>query len=163
MFLTPVWSRYLQSSPITLGSYLWGRCGDGLGELWRGAKVLLRRLASPQILFYCTLYVQLRSSLWQIPGVIAQLSHRQLACLILRTEYIGRICAPREAMARWQAAQVSDHHAHPTVYAVFQIFITGSARFLRQTDVKPLGYLGAFVGCGRDVFRHWSSYLGRIT
>lgn len=50
------------------GSYLWGRCGDGLGELWRGAKVLLRRLASPQILFYCTLYVQLRSSLWQITG-----------------------------------------------------------------------------------------------
>lgn len=38
MFLTPVWSRYLQSSPITPGSYLWGRCGDGLGELWRGAK-----------------------------------------------------------------------------------------------------------------------------
>lgn len=20
------------------GSYFWGRCGDGLGELWRGAK-----------------------------------------------------------------------------------------------------------------------------
>ncbi len=39
-----------------------------------------------------------------------------------------------------------DHHAHPTVYAVFSDLLSlALARFLRQTDVKPLGYLGAFV------------------
>lgn len=65
MFLTPVWSRYLQSSPITPGSYLWGRCGDGLGELWRGAKVLLRRLASPQILFLLYTLCTIALFLWQ--------------------------------------------------------------------------------------------------
>ncbi len=64
-FLTPVWSRYLQSSPITPGEYLWGRCCDGLGELWRGAKGLLRRLASPQILFLLYTLCTIGSSLWQ--------------------------------------------------------------------------------------------------
>ncbi len=37
-------------------------------------------------------------------------------------------------------------------------------RFLRQTDVKPFRLSRCVCrGCGRDVFRHWSSYLGRIT
>ncbi len=51
-----------------------------------------------------------------------------------------------EAMARWQAAQVSAIITLTPLFTLFfQIFITGLARFLRQTDVKPLGYLGAFV------------------
>lgn len=51
MFLTPVWSRYLQSSPITPGVIF----GVGAATVWVSygvaQKVLLRRLASPQILF----------------------------------------------------------------------------------------------------------------
>ncbi len=120
MFLTPVWSRYLQSSPITPGSYLWGRCGDGLGELWRGAKVLLRRLASPQILFL--LYTLCTIALFPLanPGVIAQLSHWQLACLIFcgLNTLVG-YGALAEAMARWQAAQVS---AIITLTPLFTLF-----------------------------------------
>lgn len=46
--------------------------GVGAATVWVSygvaQKVLLRRLASPQILFYCTLYVQFRSSLWQSTG-----------------------------------------------------------------------------------------------
>ncbi|STM87391.1 transporter [Escherichia coli] len=53
-----------------LTDYTWGVIfGVGAATVWVSygvaQKVLLRRLASPQILFYCTLYVQLRSSLWQ--------------------------------------------------------------------------------------------------
>ena len=57
------------------------------------------------------------------------------------------------------------NHAHAAVYAViFRSFIYGLARFLRQTDVKPSGLSRCVCrGCGRDVLRHWSSYLGRIT
>ncbi len=65
MFLTPVWSRYLQSSPITPGELSWGRCGDGLGELWRGAKGFIARLASPQILFLLYTLCTIALFLWQ--------------------------------------------------------------------------------------------------
>lgn len=82
MFLTPVWSRYLQSSPITPGSYLWGRCGDGLGELWRGAKGFIASAgltADPVFTVHFMYNCALPSGKsW----VIAQLSHWQLACLI---------------------------------------------------------------------------------
>lgn len=54
--------------------------------------------------------------------------------------------ATAEAMARWQAAQVSAIITLTPLFTLFfRSFITGTARFLRQTDVKPLGYLGAFV------------------
>lgn len=82
MFLTPVWSRYLQSSPITPGVIF----GVGAATVWVSygvaQKVLLRRLASPQILFL--LYTLCTIALFPLakPRVIAQLSHWQLACLI---------------------------------------------------------------------------------
>ncbi len=64
----------------------------------------------------------------------------------LRAKYAGRIWRPAEAMARWQAAQVS---AIITLTPLFTLLFSDLylwlARFLRQTDVKPLGYLGAFV------------------
>ncbi len=54
--------------------------------------------------------------------------------------------APGEAMARWRAAQVSTIITLTPLFTLFfQIFYHWLARFLRQTDVKPLGYLGAFV------------------
>lgn len=155
-----------------LTDYTWGVIfGVGAATVWVSygvaQKVLLRRLASPQILFL--LYTLCTIALFPLakPGVITQLSHWQLACLIFcgLNTLVG-YGALAEAMARWQAAQVSAiHHAHPTVYAVFfRSFITGLARFLRQTDVKPFRLSRCVCrGCGRDVFRHWSSYLGRIT
>lgn len=154
-----------------LTDYTWGVIfGVGAATVWVSygvaQKVLLRRLASPQILFL--LYTLCTIALFPLakPGVIAQLSHWQLACLILRTEYIGRIWRPGGSDGSLAgSAGERDHHAHPTVYAVFfRSFITGLARFLRQTDVKPFRLSRCVCrGCGRDVFRHWSSYLGRIT
>jgi len=152
-----------------LTDYTWGVIfGVGAATVWVSygvaQKVLLRRLASPQILFL--LYTLCTIALFPLakPGVIAQLSHWQLACL--RTEYIGRIWRPGGSDGSLAgSAGERDHHAHPTVYAVFfRSFITGLARFLRQTDVKPFRLSRCVCrGCGRDVFRHWSSYLGRIT
>ncbi|SQD01253.1 transporter [Escherichia coli] len=84
----------------------------------------------------------------------------------LRTEYLGRIWRPGEAMARWQAAQVS---AIITLTPLFTLFFSDLLSlawpdFFARPMLNLLGYLGAFVVvCGRDVFRHWSSYLGRIT
>lgn len=155
-----------------LTDYTWGVIfGVGAATVWVSygvaQKVLLRRLASPQILFL--LYTLCTIALFPLadPGVIAQLSHWQLACLIFcgLNTLVG-YGALAEAMARWPgSAGERDHHAHPTVYAVFfRSFITGLARFLRQTDVKPFRLSRCVCrGCGRDVFRHWSSYLGRIT
>ncbi len=56
----------------------------------------------------------------------------------LRTEYIGGYGALAEAMARWQAAQVSATSRSPhCLRCFFQIFYHWPGRFLRQTDVKP--------------------------
>ncbi len=56
----------------------------------------------------------------------------------LRAKYAGRIWRPAEAMARWQAAQVS---AIITLTPLFTLLFSDLylwlARFLRQTDVKP--------------------------
>lgn len=153
-----------------LTDYTWGVIfGVGAATVWVSygvaQKVLLRRLASPQILFL--LYTLCTIALFPLakPGVIAQLSHCRMFNF-LRTEYIGRIWRPGGSDGSLAgSAGERDHHAYPTVYAVFfRSFITGLARFLRQTDVKPFRLSRCVCrGCGRDVFRHWSSYLGRIT
>ena len=96
-----------------LTDYTWGVIfGVGAATVWVSygvaQKVLLRRLASPQILFL--LYTLCTIALFPLakPGVIAQLSHWQLACLIFcgLNTLVG-YGALAEAMARWQAAQVS--------------------------------------------------------
>jgi Permeases of the drug/metabolite transporter (DMT) superfamily len=155
-----------------LTDYTWGVIfGVGAAMVWVSygvaQKVLLRRLASPQILFL--LYTLCTIALLPLakPGVITQLSDWQLACLVFcgLNTLVG-YGALAEAMARWQAAQVSAHyHAHTAVYVViFRFIITGLARFLRQTDAKPIRLSRCvYRGCGRDVFRHWSSNLGRFT
>lgn len=69
-----------------LTDYTWelslGRCGDGLGELWRGAKGFIASAGLTADLFL--LYTLCTIALFPLakPGVIAQLSHWQLACLI---------------------------------------------------------------------------------
>ena len=147
-----------------LTDYTWGVIfGVGAATVWVSygvaQKVLLRRLASPQILFL--LYTLCTIALFPLAKPLAARMFN-----FLRTEYIGRIWRPGGSDGSLAgSAGERDHHAHPTVYAVFfRSFITGLARFLRQTDVKPFRLSRCVCrGCGRDVFRHWSSYLGRIT
>ncbi|SUG64125.1 putative transport protein [Salmonella enterica subsp. enterica] len=84
----------------------------------------------------------------------------------LRAKYAGRIWRPGGSDgALAGGAGERDNHAYTAIYpAVFRSFIYGLARFLRQTDVKPFRLSRCVCrGCGRDVFRHWSSYLGRFT
>ncbi len=129
-------------------------------------KVLLRRLASQQILFL--LYTLCTLALLPLakPGVITQLSDWQLACLIFcgLNTLVG-YGALAEAMARSQAAQVS---ALITLTPLFTLLFSdllsmASARCLRQADAQPVGLSRCVCrGCGRDVFRHWSSSLGAL-
>ncbi len=82
------------------------------------------------------------------PGVIAQLSHWQLACLIFcgLNTLVG-YGALAEAMARWQAAQVS---AIITLTPLFTLFFSDLLSlawpdFFARPMLNLLGYLGAFV------------------
>ncbi len=165
-FNTSLVEIFTKLTDYTWGGYLWGRCGDGLGELWRGAKGFIASAgltADPFLLYtLCTIALFPLAK----PGVIAQLSHLAARMLIFcRTEYLGRIWRPGGSDGSLAgSAGERDHHAHPTVYAVFfRSFITGLARFLRQTDVKPFRLSRCVCrGCGRDVFRHWSSIWGGL-
>lgn len=110
-------------------------------------KVLLRRLASQQILFL--LYTLCTIALLPLaePGVISRLSSWQLACLILRAEYLVGYGALAEAMARWQAAQVS---ALITLTPLFTLLFSDLLSMARpDVFARPMlnliGYLGAFV------------------
>ena len=97
-------------------------------------------------------------------GVITLLSDWQLACLIFcgLNTLVG-YGALAEAMARWQAAQVSALITlTPLFTLLFSDLLSMAARCLRQTDAQPVGLSRCVCrGCGRDVFRHWSSSLGR--
>ena len=136
-----------------LTDYTWGVIfGVGAATVWVSygvaQKVLLRRLASPQILFL--LYTLCTIALFPLakPGVIAQLSHWQLACLIFcgLNTLVG-YGALAEAMARWQAAQVS---AIITLTPLFTLFFSDLLSlawpdFFARPMLNLLGYLGAFV------------------
>ncbi|HGZ1942564.1 TPA: DMT family transporter [Escherichia coli] len=110
-----------------LTDYTWGVIfGVGAATVWViygvAQKVLLRRLASPQILFL--LYALCTIALFPLakPGVIAQLSH-------------------------WQAAQVS---AIITLTPLFTLFFSDLLSlawpdFFARPMLNLLGYLGAFV------------------
>lgn len=111
-------------------------------------KVLLRRLASPQILVL--LYTLCAAALFPLaePAVIFQLSGWQLACLLFcgANTLIG-YGALAEAMARWQAAQVS---ALVTLTPLFTLLFSDllALAWPQMFAAPPLnlvGYIGAFV------------------
>lgn len=111
-------------------------------------KVLLRRLASPQILVMLYTLCAVLLSPFARPVVIFQLSHWQLACLLFCgvNTLIG-YGALAEAMARWQAAQVS---ALVTLTPLFTLLFSDLlALAWPQVFVAPtlniVGYVGAFV------------------
>ncbi|WP_130943543.1 DMT family transporter, partial [Klebsiella quasipneumoniae] len=145
------------TSPIEiftrLTDYTWGVIfGVAAAAVWVSygvaQKVLLRRLASQQILFLlytlCTIALLPLATLSQVLA----LSHWQLACLIVcgLNTLVG-YGALAEAMARWQAAQVS---ALITLTPLFTLLFSDLLS-LAWPDVfaRPmlnlLGYLGAFV------------------
>ncbi len=99
-----------------------------VGELWRGAKVLLRRLASQQILFLLYTLCTIAPLPLAKPMVIAQLSCIAARLFdFLRAKYAGRIWRSAEAMARWQAAQVSAiitlHRYLPRCFQIFYLAV----------------------------------------
>lgn len=111
-------------------------------------KVLLRRLASQQILFL--LYTLCTIALLPLaqPNMIFQLSGWQLACLLFcgLNTLVG-YGALAEAMARWQAAQVS---ALITLTPLFTLLFSDLLA-LAWPDLfaipllNLMGYLGAFI------------------
>lgn len=122
-------------------------------------KVLLRRLASPQILVL--LYTLCAIALFPLakPAVIFQLSGWQLACLLFcgANTLIG-YGALAEAMARWQAAGECVNHADSPVYpAVFRFIGAGLATGIYGPGIECRWLCRCFCGgCRCHVFRNWS-------
>ena len=111
-------------------------------------KVLLRRLTSQQILFLlyvlCVVFITPFAKL----EVIFQLSNWQLICLLFcgANTLIG-YGALAEAMARWQASQVS---AVITLTPLFTLLFSdllalGWPAFFAAPVLNWVGYVGAFV------------------
>lgn len=111
-------------------------------------KVLLRRLTSQQILLLLYILCVLFITPWARPDVIFQLSGWQLVCLLFcgANTLIG-YGALAEAMARWQAAQVS---AIITLTPLFTLFFSELLallwpHFFAPPPLNLIGYIGAFV------------------
>jgi len=111
-------------------------------------KLLLRQLASTQILVI--LYILCAIALFPVarPGLIGQLSHWQIICLLFcGVNTLVGYGALAEAMARWQAAQVS---ALVTLTPLFTLLFSDLlALAWPDTFATPalnlVGYIGAFV------------------
>lgn len=82
------------------------------------------------------------------PGVITQLSDRQLACPVFcgLNTLVG-YGALAEAMARWQAAQVSAIITLTPLFTLLFSDLLSLARpdFFARPMLNLLGYLGAFI------------------
>jgi drug/metabolite transporter (DMT)-like permease len=111
-------------------------------------KVLLRRLSSAQILLL--LYIFCAVVLFPIakPSLVTQLTHWQLACLLFcgANTLIG-YGALAEAMARWQAAQVS---ALITLTPLFTLLFSDVLalfwpEIFSALPLDLIGYIGAFA------------------
>lgn len=136
-----------------LTDYTWGVIlGTGAAAVWVSygvaQKILLRRLAAQQILFLlytlCTIALFPLATLSQVGA----LNSWQWACLIFcGLNTLVAYGALAEAMARWQAAQVS---ALITLTPLFTLLFSDllslawPAVFARPM-LNLLGYLGAFV------------------
>ena len=129
------------------GRYAGRVCGDGLGELRRGAEGIAATAGFAAdhgyvVHFMCDSVVPLAK-----PEVIFQLSGWQLACLLFcgANTLIG-YGALAEAMARWQAAQVS---ALVTLTrclpCCFQIYWRWHGPVFAAPTLNVVGYVGAFV------------------
>ncbi|ACS87120.1 DMT family transporter [Musicola paradisiaca] len=111
-------------------------------------KVLLRRLSSQQLLFLLYALCALCITPLAKPWAIFQLSNWQLVCLLFcGINTLVGYGALAEAMARWQAAQVS---AIITLTPLFTLFFSDILALVwpsvfASLELNPLGYIGAFV------------------
>ncbi|MGU0016951.1 hypothetical protein ACVXG9_25745 [Escherichia coli] len=123
-----------------------------MGELWRGAKGFIASAGLTADSVFTVHFMYNRAFPLAKPGVIAQLSHWQLACLIFcgLNTLVGYAPGGSDGSLAGSAGE-RDHHAHPTVYAVFfRSFITGLAYFFARPMSNLLGYRCVCRGCGRD-------------
>ncbi|WP_027713126.1 DMT family transporter [Dickeya chrysanthemi] len=111
-------------------------------------KVLLRRLTSQQLLFLlytlCVLFITPLAK----PEVVFQLTGWQLACLLFcgANTLVG-YGALAEAMARWQAAQVSTIITLTPLFTLFFSDLLSLAwpSLFAAPSLNLLGYVGSFV------------------
>ncbi|MBP2848080.1 DMT family transporter [Dickeya oryzae] len=111
-------------------------------------KVLLRRLTSQQLLFLLYALCVLFITPWAKPGTLFQLTGWQLACLVFcgANTLVG-YGALAEAMARWQAAQVSTIITLTPLFTLFFSDLLSLAwpSVFAAPSLNLLGYVGAFV------------------
>lgn len=164
-FNTSLHEIFTRLTDYTLGVVL-GVCAAAVWVSYGVAqKVLLRRMASQQILLL--LYVLCAIALFPMakPAVIFQLNGWQFGCLLFcGVNTLVGYGALAEAMARWQAAQVS---ALVTLTPLFTLFfsILLSLAWPDYFSAPPLnfvGYVGAFVVVAGAMFsaighRWWPS------
>ncbi|KAA9002760.1 DMT family transporter [Affinibrenneria salicis] len=139
---------FTRLTEYTLGVLL-GVCAAAVWVTYGVAqKVLLRRLTSQQILFLLYVLCIVAITPLSHPSVIFQLSSWQLACLLFcgANTLLG-YGALAEAMARWQAAQVS---AIVTLTPLFTLFFSDLLALIWpdvfvMPDLNLIGYIGAFV------------------
>ncbi|EHD23176.1 MULTISPECIES: DMT family transporter [Brenneria] len=139
---------FTRLTDYTLGVLL-GVCAAAVWVTYGVAqKVLLRRLTSQQILFLLYVLCVLSITPFARPAVILQLNGWQLICLLFcgANTLIG-YGALAEAMARWQAAQVS---AVITLTPLFTLLFSSLLAwawptFFAAPPLNVVGYTGAFV------------------
>lgn len=147
-FNTSLIEIFTRMTDYTLGVLL-GVCAAAVWISYGVAqKILLRRLASQQILLLLYLLCALALLPFARPEVVFQLSGWQLGCLLFcGVNTLVGYGALAEAMARWQAAQVS---AIVTLTPLFTLLFSDLLALLwpglfAAPTLNFIGYSGAFV------------------
>ncbi|WP_145534021.1 DMT family transporter [Yersinia alsatica] len=147
-FNTSLHEIFTRLTDYTLGVVL-GICAAVVWVSYGVAqKVLLRRMASQQILLL--LYTLCAIALFPLakPAVISQLNGWQLACLLFcGVNTLVGYGALAEAMARWQAAQVSALVTLTPLFTLFFSILLALAwpDMFAAPSLNFVGYVGAFV------------------
>ncbi|HHM0708119.1 TPA: DMT family transporter [Yersinia enterocolitica] len=147
-FNTSLHELFTRMTDYTLGVAL-GVCAAVVWVSYGVAqKVLLRRMASQQILLL--LYTLCAIALFPLakPAVIFQLNGWQFACLLFcGVNTLVDYGALAEAMARWQAAQVSALVTLTPLFTLFFSILLALAwpDMFAAPSLNFVGYVGAFV------------------
>lgn len=147
-FNTSLHELFTRMTDYTLGVAL-GVCAAVVWVSYGVAqKVLLRRMASQQILLL--LYTLCAITLFPLakPAVIVQLNGWQFACLLFcGVNTLVGYGALAEAMARWQAAQVSALVTLTPLFTLFFSILLALAwpDMFAAPSLNFVGYVGAFV------------------
>lgn len=136
-----------------LTDYTWGVIfGVSAACVWVcygvAQKVLLRRLASQQILLLLYILCTLILLPLAKPADIVKLDHWQLACLLFcGINTLAGYGALAEAMARWQAAQVSALITLTPLFTLLfsNLLVLGWPTLFAVPMLNTVGYIGAFV------------------